>query len=286
MMSVSKMVLPSVEEVFAGQDTPRDEKAETKLQREVPWLLEDDALSLVLAKESAELERFLYYLIMTIGTSRPIRLFLRMKDRGEILRGLMRSYIGKPASELSRTSSDEGQKGDMANLYQKAKEWILSLDLMIEDLDFGTIEDLMEFHPPLTEEMGGSIVIFDSLVALTSKATTKWALSRAIIGARLKEWMELSEGPVILFERLITNLEPGDLEDGIYDYLDGSLVIRAGERHYVNGNVYHERDIHYKYKKVGGAFRLFMDWQEDRYIDELPEEIPVDPSPDDDGMPF
>jgi len=269
---ISQLELPSCDDIFKFSDLPRDERAESKLLREVPLLVQKGNLSLVWTKGAWKLERFLYYLIAAIGTTRPIRLFLRSKSRGAFLDGLMKSYIGRSRYDLHSISFDKNRQDEMMKLYAEAERRIRSLDLGISDITGWSVEDVVEYYDSNKgRDLSGSVVIFDSLTAMTSESTPKWDIARAVIGARLKDWIRYDAYSVILLDNVSPNLYHSDMYEGIDEYLDGTLSIHPFKHHGIASDRYDEEEVIFRYKRCTSSFTFYFDWQADRYIDEHPE---------------
>ena len=177
---------------------PEDDEPEPRtIDRPAAWLVDHGGLLLVGSKERQLMDALMYQLVVSAEREHSVRLFLSKQDRHRFLR----SFV----MHLTKLGYDD-DAGDLRERYEQTKRKIASMNLEINELFACPIEDLRE----LTNVAGlyDSVMIFDSLMSLTSKATDKWMLSRGIIAVRLREYLEdyIGAQSIVVFEQVFPGI--------------------------------------------------------------------------------
>ena len=225
----------SFEDAAYGMDDlcnspPEDDEPEPcTINRPASWLVDHGGLLLVGSKERRLMDAMMYQLVVSAEREHSARLFLSKQDRHQFLK----SFV----MYLTKLGCDD-DAGDLRERYEQAKRKIAYMDLEIHELFACPIEDLRE----LTNVAGlyDSVMIFDSLMSLTSKATDKWMLSRGIIAVRLREYLEdyIGAQSIVVFEQTFPGIDYHETYASFDSYLDGSMLMLKGESRCIDGSSY------------------------------------------------
>ena len=162
--------------------------------------------------------------------------------------------------------------GDLRERYEQTKRKIASMNLEINELFACPIEDLRE----LTNVAGlyDSVMIFDSLMSLTSKATDKWMLSRGIIAVRLREYLEdyIGAQSIVVFEQVFPGIDYHETYASFDSYLDGSFFMSKGESRWIDGSSYWGVgfDLRSRHANKGDMFQV-LNVRTNRFYDDWPK---------------
>lgn len=248
------------------------------------WLLGRGGLFLVRSDERRFLDALMYQLVESAAREHTVYLFLSKLDRYRFLRGFV--------EYLTLLGCEEGAD-DLRERYERAKEKIATMDLEIHELCGCPIEELRELINDQVEYE--SVMIFDSLMSLTSKATDKWMLSRGIIAVRLREYLEdyIGVRSIAVFEQAFPGIDYKDTYASFDSYLDGSIYMYRGDIRSIDYKAYWEVKINlHAHHGVSTETFQVLDYRTNQLLDDWPDFTKTPPAPDDqssatpDDIPF